>query len=30
MSLEFVHAAIGCLFLGIWIVVGHIIAMDYF
>jgi hypothetical protein len=29
MSLEFINAAIGCLFLGIWIVVGHIIAMDY-
>jgi hypothetical protein len=29
MSLELMHAVMGCLFLGIWILVGHIIALDY-
>jgi hypothetical protein len=30
MSLDLMNAMIGCLFLGIWIIVGHIIALDYF
>jgi len=30
MSLDFLNAALGCLFLGVWIIVGHIIAVDYF
>jgi hypothetical protein len=30
MSLDFMNAMMGCLFLGVWIIVGHIIAVDYF
>ncbi len=30
MSLDFLNAAMGCLFVGVWIIVGHIIAVDYF
>ncbi len=30
MSLDLVNATIGCVFLCIWIIVGHIIAVDYF
>jgi hypothetical protein len=30
MSLDLMNATIGCLFLGVWIIVGHIIALDYF
>lgn len=30
MSLDFLNAAMGCLFVGVWIMVGHIIAVDYF
>lgn len=29
MSLELINAAMGCLFLGIWLIVGHIIVLDY-
>jgi len=30
MSLDLMNAMIGCLFLGVWLLVGHIIALDYF
>jgi len=29
MSIEFLNAALGVLFLGVWLIVGHIIAVDY-
>jgi uncharacterized membrane protein YccF (DUF307 family) len=30
MSIDFLSTAIGCLFFGVWLIVGHIIAVDYF
>lgn len=30
MSIEFLSGAMSCLFIGVWIIVGHIIAVDYF
>jgi hypothetical protein len=30
MTIDFLNAVIGCLFLGVWLIVGHIIAVDYF
>jgi hypothetical protein len=30
MSVEFLNTVFGCLFVGVWLIVGHIIAVDYF
>jgi hypothetical protein len=30
MTIDLLNAVIGCLFLGVWLIVGHIIAVDYF
>ena len=29
MTIDFLNAVIGCLFFGVWLIVGHIIAVDY-
>jgi hypothetical protein len=29
MSIEFLSGAMGCLFVGVWIIVGHILAVEY-
>lgn len=29
MSIDFISSAMGCLFVGVWVIVGHIIAVDY-
>jgi uncharacterized membrane protein YccF (DUF307 family) len=30
MSVDFLNAVIGCMFFGVWLIVGHIMAVDYF
>ena len=30
MTIDFMNAVIGCLFFGVWLIVGHIIVVDYF
>ena len=30
MSIEFLNTVIGCLFFGVWLIVGHIMTVDYF
>jgi len=30
MSIEFLNTVIGCLFVGVWLIVGHIMTVDYF
>ncbi len=30
MSVEFLNAVMGCMFVGVWLIVGHIMAVDYF
>ncbi len=30
MTIEFLNTVIGCLFFGVWLIVGHIMTVDYF
>jgi len=30
MTVELMNTMIGCLFVGVWLIVGHIITADYF